>query len=103
MRDLMLWGVMLWAGLAILLHLGLIGYALIYRRSNWWESPWAQRIEVARRILAWVIGLLFLAALLTSCACRPKIPPDLINHRIQIPTPGSVLDSGIAINCAWSF
>lgn len=103
MRDLMLWGVILWAGLAILLHLGLIGYATIYRRSSWWESPWARRIEVARRILAGAISLLFLAALLTSCACRPKIPPDLINHRIQIPTPGSVLDSGIAINCTWRY
>ena len=107
MTDLILWSVMLWAVATILLHLKLILYATIYRNSNWWESPWGQRIEVARRILAWIIGALFLAALLTSCAnpcpCRPKIPPDPINHRIQIPTLGSVADLGIGINCTWSY
>ena len=103
MTDLILWSVMLWAVAAILLHLGLIGYATIYRNSNWWESPWGQRIEVVRRSLAWIIGLLFLAALLTSCACHPSVPLDRISPQTPTPIPASVLDSGIGINCTWSY
>ena len=103
MRDLMLWGVILWAGLAILLHLGLIGYATIYRRSSWWESPWGTWGERLRQILAIIISGLFLAALLTSCACRPSVPLDRISPQTPIPIPGSVLDLGIAINCTWRY
>ena len=99
MRDLMLWGVILWAGLAILLHLGLIGYATIYRRSSWWESPWGTWGERLRQILAIIISGLFLAALLTSCACRPSVPLDRISPQTPIPTLGSVADLGIGINC----
>ena len=103
MRDLMLWGVILWAGLAILLHLGLIGYATIYRRSSWWESPWGTWGERLRQILAIIISGLFLAALLTSCACKPSADPARLERRIQIPTPGSALDLGIGINCTWRY
>ncbi len=103
MTDLILWGVMLWAALAILLHLGLIGYATICRNSNWWESPWGTWGERLRRILAWIIGLLFLAALLTSCACHPSVPLERISPQTPIPTLGSVADLGIGINCTWSY
>ena len=51
MTDLILWSVMLWAVAAILLHLGLIGYATICRNSNWWGSPW----EVWAERLRWYI------------------------------------------------
>ncbi len=49
------------------------------------------------------IWALALCSLLTSCACTPSADPARLERRIPIPTPGSVLDSGIAINCAWSF
>ncbi|GEM_PF-1808421 len=107
MSDLILWSVLLWAGLAILLHLGLILAMLIYRPSNWLGSPWAHRSEKLRLALAAIIGVLFLTALLTSCAnqcpCRPKVPPDRIHRLIQIPTLDSVVDLGIGIECAWRY
>ena len=99
MTDLILWSVMLWAVVAILLHLGLIGYATICRNSNWWERPWAQRAERLRWGLAWIIGLLFLAALLTSCACKPSVPLERISPQTPTPTLGSVADLGIGIEC----
>lgn len=109
MTDLILYAVTLWAVLAILLHLGLIGYATICQKLSWWESPWVKWLEKMRRALAVIISGLFLLALLTGCAnrcpCRPKIPPDRILHLIQIPTLGSaaVLDSGIGIECRWPY
>lgn len=106
MTDLILRAVLLLALralLAILLHLGLIEYATIYRNSNWWERPWAQRAERLRWILVWLISVLFLVALLTSCACRPSADPARLERRIQTPIPASVADLGIAINCEWSF
>ena len=103
MTDLILWGVMLWAVAAILLHLGLIGYATICRNSNWWESPWGTWGERLRRILAIIISGLFLAALLTSCACRPSVPLDRISPQTPTPTLGSVADLGIGINCTWRY
>ncbi len=103
MTDLILWSVMLWAALAILLHLGLIGYATICRNSNWWESPWGQRTEMVRRILAGVISLLFLAALLTSCACHPSVPLERISPQTPTPILGSVADLGIGIECVWRY
>ena len=105
MNDMILRAVILLAVLAILLHLGLILYATLCRQSNWWESPWLKRIETARWTLAWIISGLFLLALLTSCTCqcRPTIPPDRLLHPIQTRTLDSVLDSGIGINCEWSY
>lgn len=103
MRDLLQWSVLLWALLTILLHLVLLLYATSCRASNWWERRWAQRAERLRWILAWLISVLFLVALLTSCACKPSADPARLERRIQIPTPGSVLDSGIAINCTWRY
>ncbi len=67
------------------------------------ESPWGQRIEVARRILAIIISGLFLAALLTSCACSPSVPLARISPQTPTPIPASVLDSGIGINCTWRY
>jgi hypothetical protein len=107
MSDLLQWSVLLWAGLAILLHLGLILYATSCRASNWWEHRWAQRAERLRWILVWLIGVLFLVALLTSCAnqcpCRPKVPPDRIHRLIQTPILDSVVDLGIGIECQWRY
>jgi len=107
MSDLLQWSVLLWAGLAILLHLGLILAMLIYRPSNWSGSPWALRAERVRLGLAAMIIVLFLVALLTSCAnqypCRPKVPPDRIHRLILIPTLDSVVGLGIGIECAWRY
>lgn len=103
MTDLILWSVMLWAVAAILLHLGLIGYATICRNSNWWGSPWEAWGERLRWSLAWIIGLLFLAALLTSCACRPSVPLERISPQTPTPTLGSVADLGIGIECVWRY
>lgn len=103
MTDLILWSVMLWAVAAILLHLGLIGYATICRNSNWWGSPWAQRAERLRWILAVIISVLFLVALLTSCACKPSVPLERISPQAPTPTLGSVADLGIGIECGWRY
>lgn len=107
MSDLLQWSVLLWAALAILLHLWLILAMLIYRPSNWLGSPWARRAEQARLGLVAMIIVLFLVALLTSCAnqcpCRPKVPPDRIHRLIQTPIPASVVDLGIGIECAWRY
>lgn len=102
---LILWGVFLWAALAILLHLGLILAATLCRPSSWWARPAAQRAEKLRVALAVLISGLFLATLLASCAapCRPKVPFDRTHPLIQIPTLGSALDSGIGIECRWRY
>ena len=99
MTDLILWSVMLWAVAAILLHLGLIGYATICRNSNWWGSPWEAWGERLRWILAVIISVLFLVALVTGCACHPSVPLERISPQTPTLTPGSVLDLGIGINC----
>lgn len=105
MTDLILRFVLLWAILAILLHLGLILYAMFCQTLNWWESPWGRRGETVRRIMAWSIIWMILCALLIGCAsqCRPKIPPDRTPHLIPTHILDSVLDSGIVINCEWSY
>ena len=104
-HDLVLRGVILLALLVILLHLGLILYALIHRTFDGLESPWVTRLEVIRWVLAVLIGGLFLLALLTGCAspCWPRIPPDRISRLIQIHTLDSAVDSEIGIECKWRY
>ena len=107
MNELLRWSVLLWAGLAILLHLGLVLGWMRCRTSSWSEHPWRRRAEQARLGLAVMISGLFLLALLTGCVnpcpCRPKVPPDRIYRMIQTPTLDSALDLGIGIECQWMY
>ena len=53
--------------------------------------------------LTMLLLILGLCRLLMSCACRPTADPARLYQQTQTLTLGSAADSGIAINCDWSF
>lgn len=65
-------------------------------------SNFRRLLSKAALSLAMLSLVLALCSLLMSCACRPTADPARLDRLIQIHNQ-TLLDSGIAINCEWSF